>query len=130
MHRLSDVSMWLDDFPGDAPPAVTGPLNFLVGNREHVDEFATATQTPNPRAGPAPRPGARRTDRLERFEGRAHLIDLTKRGRDTTARDLRDEAFGRKIRGAMNLNARITPREPRAGRCAKWQGMGRGGNPR
>lgn len=42
MHRLSDVSMWLDDFPGDAPPAVTGPLNFLVATA------STSTSSPPP----------------------------------------------------------------------------------
>lgn len=92
--ELHDVTMWMEDFvfPGDQPVTVTGPLNVLSGdNPEYIYEVATSTQAGTHVQGPHYfiRDGARVNDLpLDRFQGRAHLVDVPKRGVDTTADDL------------------------------------------
>jgi arylformamidase len=92
--ELYDVTMWMEDFvfPGDPPLSVTGPQNVLSGdNPEYIYEFAVSTQTGTHVQGPHYfiRDGARVNELpLRRFQGQAHLVDLVRRGVDTTAEDL------------------------------------------
>lgn len=104
---LYDVTMWMDDFvfPGDRPVSVVGPLNVLSGdNPEHIYDVAVSTQAGTHVQGPhyfLPE-GARVNDLpLHRFEGRAQLVDLTKRGEDTTADDLAAVLAGRDLEGGV-----------------------------
>jgi len=105
VHELLDVSMWMDEFtfPGDRPVEIEGPLNFLAGNNpEYVYEFCSPTQAGTHVQGPHYflADGLRIEQiPLSRFEGRAHLIDLAKRGVDTTADDLRALLGNRDIAG-------------------------------
>lgn len=91
---LHDVTMWMEDFvfPDDLPLTVTGPLNVLSGaNPEYVYEFSVSTQVGTHVQGPHYfiADGARVNDLpLARFCGRAHLVELTKRGADATAAEL------------------------------------------
>lgn len=101
--RLVDVSCWLDDFqfPGDAPVEVTGPFNFLTGtNPEHVYHLSTPTQAGTHIQGPRYflSDGATiDTFDLDRFEGEAVLVDLDKRGEDTSLADLQAALAGRPL---------------------------------
>lgn len=106
-YELVDVSMYLDDFtfPGDQPLQVTGPLNVLAGsNPEYVYELVTATQAGTHVQAPHYflEAGAR-IDQipLTRFEGRAHLVEVTRRGADTTAADLRPLLDHRRLDGEI-----------------------------
>ena len=85
--RLYDVTMWMEDFvfPGDRPLTVTGPINVLSGeNPEYVYEFAVSTQAGTHVQGRTTSCEAARGS----TKGRARLVDLSKRGVDTTAEDL------------------------------------------
>lgn len=93
--ELVDVTMWMDDFlfPGDQPLTLDGPHNFLSGtNPEYIYAIAMESQSGTHVQGPHYfLPDGARIDAfpLTRFEGSAHVIDLVKRGVDTTADDLR-----------------------------------------
>jgi arylformamidase len=108
-YRLVDVSCWMDDFqfPGDAPVAVTGPFNFLTGsNPEYVHQLSTPTQAGTHVQGP--RYFIADGDTIDRFaladfEGEAVLVDLAKRGEDTTLADLRRALAGRDLAGRILL---------------------------
>jgi arylformamidase len=108
-YRLVDVSCWMEDFqfPGDAPVAVTGPFNFLSGdNPEYVHHLSTPTQAGTHVQGPRYflADGATiDTFPLDRFEGEAVLVDITKRGEDTTLADLTDALAGRALRDRILL---------------------------
>jgi arylformamidase len=101
--------MWADafTFPGDRPVTVRGPLNFLGGdNPEYVYELDLASQAGTHVQGPHYflEAGARVNDLpLERFEGPAHVVDIAKRGEDTTAADLREALDGVDARGGAVL---------------------------
>lgn len=107
MYELIDVSMWMDDFtfPGDQPLTTVGPLNFLTGtNPEYVYEFTTATQAGTHVQGPHYFLADGATIDaipLSRFEGPAHVVDVAKRGQDTTAADLRQALAGRPVTGSI-----------------------------
>lgn len=108
-YRIVDVSMWLDDFafPGDSPVEVTGPFNYVGGaNPEFVYEVATPTQAGTHVQGPHYfLAGGAKIDAfpLERFEGWAHLVDITARGRDTTLAELRARVGDADLSGSILL---------------------------
>ena len=107
--RLVDVSCWMDDFrfPGDEPVVVTGPFNVLTGeNPEHVYQLSTPTQAGTHIQGPRYFLADGATIDafpLERFEGEAVLVDLPKRGADTTLAELRQALHGRDLRDRILL---------------------------
>lgn len=108
-YRLVDVSMWLDDFtfPGDDRVEVTGPFNYLPGtNPEFVHHLATPTQAGTHVQGPRYFIGDGATIDtfdLNRFEGDVVLVDLAKRGVDTSLEDLRAALAGRLLQDRILL---------------------------
>lgn len=108
-YRLVDVSCWLEDFqfPGDAPVMVSGPFNVLSGsNPEYVHHLSTPTQAGTHIQGPRYflADGATiDTFPIQAFEGDAVLVDLTKRGTDTTLAELREGLAGRELRDRILL---------------------------
>ncbi|MDI1290093.1 MAG: cyclase family protein [bacterium] len=93
--ELVDISMSMEDFlfPGDQPLTLDGPHNFLAGNNpEYIYTITMESQSGTHIQGPHYflEHGARiDAFPLARFEGSAHVIDLAKRGADTTAEELR-----------------------------------------
>ena len=86
-YKLIDVSMDMEGFtfPGNPPFRVEGPFNRVPGdNPEFVYDLTLSTQTGTHVQGPRIE-----TFPLEFFEGRACVLNLVKRGRDTTEDDLR-----------------------------------------
>lgn len=108
-HRLIDVSCWMDDFqfPGDAPVEVTGPFNCLAGeNPEFVHHLSTPTQAGTHIQGPRYflADGATMDAvPLARCEGEAVLVDLSKRGSDTTLAELQQLLAGRDLHDRVLL---------------------------
>lgn len=102
-HRLIDVSCWLDDFqfPGDQPVVVTGPFNVLTGaNPEFVHHLSTPTQAGTHIQGPRYFLAEGATiDQLALadFEGEAVIVDITRRGSDTSLAELRGALNGRSL---------------------------------
>lgn len=84
----------MDDFvfPGNQPVIVGGPHNELSGsNPEYVYDITFPTQAGTHVQGPHYfiAGGARINDLpLDCFQARAHIVNLTKRGEDTTVEDL------------------------------------------
>ena len=80
-------------FPGDQPLTLDGPHNFLSGsNPEYIYTITMESQSGTHIQGPHYflADGARIDSYpISRFEGPAHVIDLIKRGADTTADELR-----------------------------------------
>lgn len=109
MYELIDVSMWMDafTFPGDRPLAVRGPVNVLdSANPEYVYEFTSSTQTGTHVQGPHYfLEHGTRVDALPlaRFEGPAHLVDVTRRGEDTSAEELAAVLGDRDVQGQVVL---------------------------
>ena len=93
-YRIIDVSQWMDDFLfcGDQEFVVVGPFNRVPGkNPEFVYDFEMCSQSGTHIQGPHYflELGHRIEDfPLSSFEGSALLIDLEKRGVDTTRDDL------------------------------------------
>ncbi len=93
-YRIIDVSQWMDDFQfcGDQAFVVEGPFNRAPGrNPEFVYDFKMCSQSGTHIQGPHYflESGARIEEfPLAAFEGSALLIDLEKRGVDTTRDDL------------------------------------------
>ena len=93
-YRIIDVSQWMDDFrfPGNPSFSVEGPFNRVTGSSpEFVYDFTSCTQTGTHIQGPHYFLKDGRTIEtfpLEDFEGDAVLIDIEKRGEDTTRSDL------------------------------------------
>lgn len=108
-YRLIDVSMWIDAFrfPGDAPVEVSGPFNYLTGrNPEYVYHLSAPTQAGTHVQGPRYFLSDGATIDmfdLRDFEGRAVLVDITKRGVDTGLDELRTALAGRSLRGQILL---------------------------
>jgi arylformamidase len=92
--RLVDVSHWIEDFvfPGNPGFEKTGPHNRVSGeNREFVYDLSFCTQSGTHIQGPHYFLEEGQTIDLiplEYFEGSCLLVDLEKRGTDTTAQDL------------------------------------------
>lgn len=107
--KLIDISMWIDEFvfPGDEPVHVEGPINVLTGrNPEFVYHLGVPTQAGTHVQGPHYflRDGATiDAVPLERFEGRAHVLDITKRGEDTTDDHLRRLLRDRRLHGEIAM---------------------------
>lgn len=95
-YRLIDVSMGMEEFTfeGNIPFRADGPFNRLPGdNPEYVYDLTLSTQTGTHIQGPHYflEEGRRiETFPLAFFEGRACVLDLTKRGEDTTAGELKE----------------------------------------
>ena len=93
-YRIIDISQWVGDFtyPGDSGLTIEGPFNHVSGlNREYVHDLRLSTQSGSHIQGPHYflEDGARINDfDLPSFEGPAVVIDLEKRGIDTTREDL------------------------------------------
>jgi len=93
-YRIIDVSQWMGDFlfPGNSDFFVTGPFNRVQGNNpEFVYDMVLCTQTGTHIQGPHYflESGKKIDDfPLSSFEGWAFLVDLEKRGTDTTRDDL------------------------------------------
>lgn len=93
-YRIIDVSQWMDDFLfcGDQEFVAEGPLNRVAGrNPEFVYDFKMCSQSGTHIQGPHYflEFGKRIADfPLSAFEGSALLIDVEKRGADTTRDDL------------------------------------------
>lgn len=93
-YRIIDVSQWMDDFefPGNPKLNLTGPFNRISGtNPEFVYDFMSCTQTGTHIQGPHYFvKNGRKIDEfaLDCFEGKASLVDLPKKGIDTTRHDL------------------------------------------
>ncbi len=93
--ELVDVTMSMEDFlfPGDQPLTLDGPHNFLSGsNPEYIYTITMESQSGTHIQGPHYflADGARiDAFPMHRFEGSAHIIDVVKRGVDTTADELR-----------------------------------------
>lgn len=93
-YRLIDISMDMGGFtfPGNPPFRVEGPFSRVPGDTpEFVYDLTLSTQTGTHIQGPHyfMEDGRRiETIPLEFFEGRACVLDLVKRGQDTTAEDL------------------------------------------
>jgi arylformamidase len=106
-YRLIDVSMWMDEFafPGDPALDVSGPFNRIAGeNPEYVYDFREGTQSGTHVQGPHYfMASGKRIDEfpLEAFEGWAHVVDIGKRGEDTTAADLEELIGNRKMTGEI-----------------------------
>jgi arylformamidase len=89
-----DITMWMDDFlfPGDQPLTLEGPHNFLSGsNPEYIYTISMESQSGTHIQGPHyfVADGARiDAFPLSRFEGSAHVIDISARGVDTTVAEL------------------------------------------
>ena len=107
--ELVDVSMWMDafTFPGDQPVQARGPLNVLPGtNPEYVYELSMPSQGGTHIQGPHYflADGARIDSfPLERFEGRAHLVDVVRRGEDTEPEELAAALGDEDVRGDVVL---------------------------
>ena len=92
--HLVDVSQWLEDFvfPGNPALSRSGPHNRVPGdNREFVYDLFLCTQSGTHIQGPHYFLEQGRTIDLfplECFEGPCLIVDLEKRGIDTTAEDL------------------------------------------
>jgi len=93
-YRLVDVSQWLEDFvfPGNPALLKSGPHNRVPGNnREFVYDLSLCTQSGTHIQGPHYFIENGKTIDLfplDLFEGPCLVIDLEKRGTDTTAEDL------------------------------------------
>ncbi len=93
-YRIIDVSQWMDDFffHRDQEFVVEGPFNRVPGNNpEFVYDFKISSQSGTHIQGP--HYFLERGDRIDAFplssfEGSALMIDLEKRGTDTTRDDL------------------------------------------
>ncbi len=94
-YCLIDISMGMDafTFEGDQPFEVVGPLNWVTGsNPEFVYDFKASTQTGTHIQGPHYFLEYGRkieTFPLEAFEGWATVVQIEKRGEDTSREDLR-----------------------------------------
>jgi arylformamidase len=93
-YRIIDVSQWMDDFEflGNPKLNLTGPFNRVPGsNPEFVYDFMSCTQSGTHIQGPHYfiKNGRRIDDfPLDCFEGKAAIVDLSKKGIDTTRHDL------------------------------------------
>lgn len=93
-HRLIDVSQWTEDFvfPGNPRLKLDGPHNRVNGkNREFVYDLTLCTQSGTHVQGPHYfRKEGEKIDGfpLSDFEGPCVVVDLQKRGTDTTSEDL------------------------------------------
>lgn len=94
-YTLLDVSMAMDDFTfeGDQPFELTGPLNWITGsNPEFVYDFKACTQTGTHIQGPHYfLEHGKRIDAfpITAFEGWATVVEMKKRGTDTTVEEVR-----------------------------------------
>jgi arylformamidase len=108
-YELVDVSMWMDafTFPGDEPVEARGPMNVLEGtNPEYVYDLAMPSQAGTHVQGPHYflEHGARiDAFPLDRFEGRAHLVDVAGRGVDTEPEELAAALGERDVAGEIVL---------------------------
>jgi len=106
-YRIIDVSQWMDDFrfPGDPEFTVTGPFNRVSGdNPEFVYDLGLCTQTGTHIQGPHYflESGTKIHEfPLSSFEGKALIVDLFKRGRDTTREDLASFLDGKDLAGKI-----------------------------
>ncbi|MCL6416240.1 cyclase family protein [Aestuariirhabdus sp. Z084] len=95
-YHIIDVSQWMDDFifPGNPAFSLTGPFNRVSGsNPEFVYDFTSCSQSGTHIQGPHYflESGAKiDAFPIDTFEGNAIVVDLNKRGVDTTAVDFRD----------------------------------------
>jgi kynurenine formamidase len=95
-ERLVDVSHWMDafSFPGNPEFSKTGPHNRVSGkNREYVYDLTLCTQTGTHIQGPHYfLENGQTIDlfRINDFEGPCLIVDLEKRGKDTTSEDLKN----------------------------------------
>ena len=108
-YRLIDVSMGMDEFTfeGDQPFELAGPYNWVPGgNPEFVYDFKASTQTGTHIQGPhyfLEHGRTIETFPLAAFEGWATVIDIEKRGRDTTREDLLQQLEHLDISGEIVL---------------------------
>ncbi len=93
-YKIVDLSIWMDDFifPGNPPVVREGPINRVTGsNPEYVYDLEFCSQSGSHIQGAHyfKSDGIRIHEyQLEDFEGKAHIIDVTKRGEDITKDDL------------------------------------------
>jgi kynurenine formamidase len=95
-YKIIDVSQFIDDFvfPDNPQLNLTGPHNRVGGdNREYVYDFCSCTQSGTHIQGPHYflKNGLRIDEYpLHFFEGEALVVDLQKKGVDTTSEDLKE----------------------------------------
>lgn len=96
-YKLIDVSMWMDSFtfPENPKCEPKGPFNRVSGNkREYVYDFELCTQSGTHIQGSHYfLEDGKRIDEfpLSSFEGDAVIVDIKRRGVDTTKEELREE---------------------------------------
>ncbi len=96
-YKIIDVSQWMDEFcfPGNPSFSRQGPFNRVQGtNREFVYDMEICSQSGTHIQGPHYFMKEGKTiDEfpLNRFEGFALMMDLEKRGTDTTAQDFKEK---------------------------------------
>ena len=106
-YRIIDVSQWMDDFAfsGDQVFTVRGPFNRVPGsNPEYVYDLALCSQSGTHIQGSHYfLEEGRRIDAypLEAFEGPALMIDLEKRGVDTTREELAAKLGEERVSGEI-----------------------------
>lgn len=99
--------MWIDafTFASDQEVRVTGPFNRVGGNNpEFVYDITLCTQSgTHIQGGHYFRAGGKRIEEypLSAFEGEAFLVDITKRGADTTQVELAQIIDGTDLRGKI-----------------------------
>src|SRR5262245_8164525 len=106
-YKLIDISQWMGDFlfPGNPEFEAKGPFNRVSGdNPEFVYDLVMCSQQGTHIQGPHYflESGTRIHEiPLSSFEGHAYIVDLEKRGIDTTRSELIEKI------GQRNLNGRI-----------------------
>ena len=106
-YRIIDVSMWMDafTFASDQEVRVSGPFNRVGGNNpEFVYDITLCTQSgTHIQGGHYFREEGKRIEEypLSAFEGEAFLVDITKRGTDTTQVELAQIIDGIDLRGKI-----------------------------
>jgi len=106
-YRIIDISQWMGDFdfPGNGAFRIMGPFNRVEGsNPEFVYDVEMCTQSGTHVQGPHYfLETGRRIDAfpLESFEGEAILVDMEKRGIDTTRDELFEKIAGENLAGKI-----------------------------
>lgn len=106
-YNIIDISVWMDafTFPGNPEWNVRGPVNRVEGkNPEYVYDFELCTQSGTHIQGPHYFIGdGKRINEfpLGGFEGLAYILDLDKRGCDTSREDLEE------LLGSIQLAGKI-----------------------